>query len=215
MNFEINITADYRENPSGIPAMLRDRSDNISIRELKAGDYLLDNQLLIERKTAEDFIQSLLSGRLFEQCKKLSESKLPLLMIIEGDIYDTDHRMSQVAINGALLAIAASWQIPVFYSTGKQDTVDTMIRMGKQISKRRRISLPKSKNSKIIANSQVYFLQGLPDIGPKLTLKLIRHFGSIRNIAIAEIKELISVEGIGKGKATKIFNFLRKELNSK
>lgn len=62
------IIADYREQASGIPKLLAGKGLHIQLSRLDTGDYILHNELVIERKSAVDFIQSLLSGRLFSQC---------------------------------------------------------------------------------------------------------------------------------------------------
>ncbi len=52
----IRILADYREKRSGIPELLQSKV-NVKIVNLVAGDYLIDEQVIVERKTNEDFIQ--------------------------------------------------------------------------------------------------------------------------------------------------------------
>lgn len=111
----IGILADYREKRSGIPELLMQSEINVKVVNLVAGDYLIDEQVIVERKTNEDFIQSLLCNRLFEQCSKLKRESDFQLFIIEGDTYRTNHDISQQAVKGALLSISAAWQIPVFY----------------------------------------------------------------------------------------------------
>ena len=56
---------------------------------------------------------------------------------------------------------------------------------------------------------QDYFIQGLPGIGPGLAHRLLFHFKTIDQIVLADIKSLEKVEGIGKEKAAKLFNFFR------
>ena len=68
---KLKITADYREKPSGIPDLLLKENIELTTENMKAGDYLINNHLLAERKTGEDFIQSLINNRLFGQCLKL------------------------------------------------------------------------------------------------------------------------------------------------
>ena len=69
----IKITCDFRERHSGIPKLLADKKFDISFSSLIAGDYIIHNQIIVERKTAKDIIQSILDNRLFEQCSKLKK----------------------------------------------------------------------------------------------------------------------------------------------
>ena len=62
----VEIVADDRERPSGMVAELQKAGQAIvKIERLSVGDYCVDGAVLIERKTALDFAQSLMEGRLF------------------------------------------------------------------------------------------------------------------------------------------------------
>ncbi|MEM1868772.1 MAG: ERCC4 domain-containing protein, partial [Acidilobaceae archaeon] len=64
------IYVDYREENSGIPGILESLG-LIVIREyLEIGDYIIPGDIIIERKTAEDYINSLYDGRLFDQISR-------------------------------------------------------------------------------------------------------------------------------------------------
>ena len=104
----IVIIADYREKPSGIPDLLTQSGAEINFIQLKVGDYVINDEIIVERKSAEDFIQSLVSGRLFIQCAKLSRMCLRPLLLLEGNPYQTAHKIDRLAIKGALLSIYSS-----------------------------------------------------------------------------------------------------------
>ena len=62
----VEIVADDRERPSGVVDELEKAGKVIvKIEHLSVGDYCVDGAVLIERKTALDFAQSLMEGRLF------------------------------------------------------------------------------------------------------------------------------------------------------
>jgi len=57
---------DDREQRSGVAEALRSIPKlELQCTRLKLGDYLVQNEVLFERKTASDFAASILSGRLF------------------------------------------------------------------------------------------------------------------------------------------------------
>jgi len=58
------IFIDYREKKSGIIELFKDSGIAYKIENLKFGDYLIDNKLAIERKTAEDFVEDVLAAGL-------------------------------------------------------------------------------------------------------------------------------------------------------
>ena len=120
------IIADYREQASGIPKLLAGKGLHIQLSRLDTGDYILHNELVIERKSAVDFIQSLLSGRLFSQCSRMVRSGMQPLILLEGNLYETDHQIGPKALKGALLSVSASWKIPVIHSEDKVDSAELL-----------------------------------------------------------------------------------------
>lgn len=96
---QVNVKIDTRERSNDPTAFTR--VINSSRQELPFGDawFYVDDQLqlICERKTADDFIQSVLSTRLVEQMRALLEFKkenphVPVIMIIEGDLSSVDLR---------------------------------------------------------------------------------------------------------------------------
>ncbi len=205
----ITILVDNREKVSGIPEMLATKNISIVMKQLAAGDYIINNEIVVERKTCIDFVQSIIDSRLFGQCAKLRKTGMVPLMIVEGNPFTTRHNIKPEAIKGALLATSISWQIPVIRSSGKEDTVHLMIMASKQNINfpgfvRRGGIKPKNKQSQ-----QHYFIQSLPGIGPALAHRLLAYFCTIEKIIFADIKSLEQVEGIGKTKSTNLFKFFR------
>jgi len=96
---QVLVKIDTRERSKDSTAFTR---VNNSIRqELPFGDawfYVNDQlQLICERKTAEDFVGSVLSTRLLEQMRALLEftkanPQVPVIMVIEGDLSKVDLR---------------------------------------------------------------------------------------------------------------------------
>ncbi len=85
---------DTREGPSGVPGILRDLGARVELRLLDVADYVIGDRA-IERKTIDDFASSLFSGRLFEQAKRLVESYVSPVMVIEGDLRTALQKVSR------------------------------------------------------------------------------------------------------------------------
>lgn len=209
---KISITIDHREKASGVPELLAEETTGISFNTLKAGDYLVYEQILIERKTANDFALSMLTGRLFRQCAKLRASSLVCLIIVEGNPLETSHKISTEALQGALLSVMVRWQIPVYLVWDKYETVKAILRTGMQNIKAETNQPVWQKGGRKSRGSQVYFLRSLPSVGPKLAQELLKHFGSVSQVINASQKELEAIEGIGKKKAEKLFEFFNKQI---
>jgi len=71
-----NITAaiDHRGLNSKIPNKLIDHGISITVKNLKVGDYIINDEIVIERKTTQDFAQSIIDGRLFKQAKNMKKT---------------------------------------------------------------------------------------------------------------------------------------------
>ena len=64
-NFKI--TVDYRETAFGLTDLLENSSALVEIAKLSYGDYIINDMITVERKTAKDFPISIIDGRLFNQ----------------------------------------------------------------------------------------------------------------------------------------------------
>ena len=205
---DISIEIDYRENPSGIPHMLMDLGAKVIIKTLDKGDYIINEQFIIERKTKNDFVLSLMQKRLFGQCAKLRKTHYHVLMLIEGNPYANNHNISREAVKGALLSVSCSWQIPIIYSSDTKDSAQTLMMLALQNLKEHLVIYRTAIKPKTLKKQQIYFLCGLPMVGAKTAQKLLEHFGSLDKILMASQIELKQVKGIGKDKARKIREFL-------
>lgn len=205
----ISIQIDYRENPSGIPELLLKNPDvMVSVSSLLTGDYIVNNEIGIERKSAEDFVQSLVSGRLFTQIARLKQYFPRPLLIVEGDPYCTLHKVHEQAIRGGLISVTVAWQVPVMFSKDIRETVEILMRIGRQeisgsLRAVKRVVRQGGKSGK-----HLVFLQSLPGIGPELSIRLLQSMGSLKAAINATEEELRQIEGIGEKKAGKIFRFL-------
>ena len=206
---ELTIIADNREISSGIPEILTAHNVAVIMQQLVAGDYMIGNDIVIERKTSADFVQSILNGRLFEQCARLKRSGAVPLIIVEGNPFQTDHKISVEAIKGALLSVSLSWQIPVIRSSGKEDTAQLIMMASQQHLKPPVLLRKKGIKPKKLQRQQDFLLQSLPGIGPELANRLLLHFKTIERIVRADVKALKKVEGIGKSKAETLHLFFR------
>ncbi len=200
----MHITVDYREKSSGIIELLSQHC-SVNVAALPYGDYLVNDRVTLERKTARDFLVSIIDLRLFNQVANLKKNCSRPFLLIEGDPYATDLGFDPRAIRGALLSIQTGWQVPVVFSHSTEDSVDIMVTVGCQDEvETEEVALRGGYRPKKLKTRQLYLLQGLPDVGPKLARRLLRHFHSAGRVMHATRDELAEVEGIGMVRAEKI-----------
>jgi DNA excision repair protein ERCC-4 len=212
----LKITADYREEASGLIDLLRNEEIIVEVRKVLHGDYIINGFVTIERKTARDFLISIVDGRLFRQLSNLKNHCRNPLLIIEGNPYETALNFDPMAIKGALISTQAIWHIPVLLSRSKEDTRDTILMIGSQEEAHMDVvPLRGGYRPKRLKSRQLYVLQGFPGVGPILAKRLVDHFRSVLAVMNASIAELSQVEGIGDASAQKIREVLDWETERK
>jgi DNA excision repair protein ERCC-4 len=195
------IVADDRERPSGVVLEL-EKLDRVAVKieRLSIGDYCVDGAVLIERKTAADFAQSLIDGRLFAQAGRMSTSPLRPAYIIEGTSAEwAGLGVSREALQGALITLMLIFDVPVFRSSDPVESARLIFYIGSQLARLRdpghvpyRQAKGKRKKTR-----QLRILQSLPGIGTDRAKKLLERFKTVRACFSASPTELLEVEGIG------------------
>lgn len=179
---------------------------SLSIRRLSVGDYLVDEFLLIERKTYSDLVCSIIDGRLFDQAVRLSQAEQPAAFVVEitaEDLQSTHMRWE--AVQGALIAVTLFMGVPVWPSRSPEETVRTFLFAARQHRAAALGALPRHGwRPKRKAALQSYILQGLPGIGPKRAKALIERFGSVEAVFKADDSALMDVQGLGADVVRKI-----------
>lgn len=169
----------------------------VEIQRLPVGDYLIDDALLIERKTLPDLVQSIIQGRLFSQALRLVEARCPAALLLEGTARDLQgSEMRWEAIQGALVTVTLFMGLPILrtlaFAARQRQAVTTD-------ALTRRTRRPKRK-----AALQSHILQGLPGVGPKRAKQLIDRFGSVEAVCTAAADMLGEVDGLGPDTVRKI-----------
>ncbi len=173
---------------------------------LELGDYLVDGQLLVERKTLVDFVASIKDGRLFRQAYALATCGTRPLLILEGAAAEiVNSGMRREAIQGALVTVSVVWGVPVLRALDGAESARLMLYAAQQMRRAatgavfRPGARPKGKK-----RAQLRVLQGLPGIGRKRAEHLLAQFGTVEAVMAADVKELTAAEGIGRDTAAAI-----------
>jgi len=205
MERAMKIIVDYREQASGLIDLLRCEDVQIEVRKVSYGDYVINDAITMERKTARDFLVSLVDGRLFSQMSNLKRHCIHPVVLIEGNPFKTGLDFDDMAIRGALISIQAIWYVPVIYSRSKEETRDIILMIGRQEEAWTDVvPLRGGYRPRRLKSRQLYILQGLPKVGPTVAKRLLEHFGSVLNAINAPVEELMRVDGIGRVSAETI-----------
>ncbi len=214
----LRIMCDTREKGSSILKHLVDLGLSVDSVQLPVADFVLaDGRVGVERKSASDFVSSLLDGRLMSQVRALRESFEKPLLVIEGaeDIYSV-RKVHPNAIRGALAAVALSFHVPIVFTTNALDTASFLSVVAKREGdmSKKDVGVRLERKPLSTSDMQLFVVESLPGVGPALARSLLAHFGSVYNIFLASVDELTSVEGVGAKKAAEIYALIREGYSS-
>jgi Fanconi anemia group M protein len=204
---KIKIITDSREVFSGIPSILSSIAD-VEIKQLAVGDYVLSERICIERKTMNDFIDSIIKKRIFDQIVRLKEAYEKPVIVIENEEFERKFNMK--ALYGAIACILVDYNIPVIKTDSREETsfIIYSIACREQLKNKREVALRGKKPKMELKEWQQFIVEGLPDVSAVLAKRLLSRFKSVRNVMNAGIEDLKQVEGIGEKKAKKIADVL-------
>ncbi|WAI01241.1 DEAD/DEAH box helicase [Methanogenium organophilum] len=195
------IIADDRETSSAVVECLHKKNGiGLEIRRLESGDYAIGNQMLVERKTTRDFVDTLVERDLLGQIRQIADSCEHPVLIIEGTDLYAQRNIAPNAIRGALAAISIQLGVSVFMVTNPEETAEMLyVLMNRELGETSgRPSLHHHKSYRSEHEQLEYILSSFPGIGPHQARSLLKHFGSLSAVIKASEEELRAVDGIGQ-----------------
>jgi len=179
---------------------------SVTVKRLRTGDYLIEGKAVLERKRVRDFLESLRRGRLFSQATRLATSPWRPFLILEGPSHEWRQAgVTREGIQGALVALAIGFGIPVLRSQNEDETARLILFTARQLHSTAKVAI-RRPGRRIHGKRarQVYILTGIPKVGLTRARRLLNHFGTIEGVMTASPKDLTEVEGIGTQTAQQI-----------
>ncbi|MFH1328044.1 MAG: ERCC4 domain-containing protein [Candidatus Bathyarchaeota archaeon] len=203
---KVTIYVDNRESPSPVIKELIRAGVNVNLTNLTVGDYILSEQIGVERKTIQDFASSIIDKRLFTQAKELSSTYNKPLIIIEGENLFATRNISVQAIRGAITSMIFDYQIPILTTKDANETALILFSIAKseQVDRKIHVAVRSEKKPLTLAEQQEYLVSGLPNVELTLAKRLLSTFGSVEKVFNATEEELKKVHGVGNIIAEKI-----------
>ena len=201
---DIVIFADTRERANPVVKELIELGAKIELEQLDVGDFLLSSEAVVEFKTASDFVDSLIDGRLLSQAPVLKRDAIKPLLMVEGYEYVYGQRnIHPNAIRGVLSSLAIDFQLTIIPTKNPKDSAAMLYAMARreQLKGRRPNRVHADKDTKSIARMQEYLVSSLPGVSTTLASPLLTEFSTIRALANATTEDLKRVERIGTKKA--------------
>lgn len=178
----------------------------ITLRNLEVGDYVVSDRIAIERKTAEDFVSSIIDPKrnLFRQVEDLARSYDKPLLILEGrDLYT--RQINPSSIRGAMAAIAVDYGVPIIPTEDAEETAAVISLLARrEQADGREPKVHGQKTARTLKEQQEYVISAMPSIGPAVARNLLKHFGSVQAVVNASEEELRKVDLVGPKIAERI-----------
>jgi ERCC4-type nuclease len=204
----IRIWVDDREARGSLVAARLAGIEGVSVtaKRLRTGDYLIEGKAVLERKRVPDFLESLRQGRLFSQAARLAASPCRPFLILEGAAREWRQAgVTREGIQGALVALAVGFGIPVLRSQNEEETARLILFTARQLHSTARGALRRpTRRVQGKRARQIHILTGIPRVGTTRAKRLLDRFGTIGSIVAASAESLAEVDGIGQQTAQQI-----------
>ena len=208
------IRVDHREMASGVPECLGALEWVITqVEQLEMADYVLSSRVAVERKSASDFVSSILDKRLFSQVEQLKQVFDLVVYLVEGEDLYSVRRVHPNAIRGALSYLMILGGVSVVRTSTPEDSAVLLATMARheQQGLGYELSLNPKRRNRSRRLQMRYLVEDLPGIGPRMADRLLQSFTTVRSVFSASEADLCRVAGIGPTRARRIVALLSDE----
>lgn len=191
---------DHREDPSGIPDLLRSAGLDLEKEQLAIGDYVISERLIVERKSGPDFVASIKDGRLWDQAERMREQFPLVVFLLHGRA-----RFPQASLEGAMAGLIRRGT-SLLQVADEAEAARMIERFHLQEGRNRESVRRPRPSRRLRGNDEIAedLLAALPGISLARAGTLLDHFGTLRDLAAAGVDDLLQVPGIGRKTAEQI-----------
>ncbi|MBD3214102.1 MAG: DEAD/DEAH box helicase [Candidatus Lokiarchaeota archaeon] len=212
---KFTIICDNRETASPIVRKLSLMGINLELKQLDLSDYVISERVGIERKSGQDFLDSIKDGRLFKELIELSDNFERPILILEGDPFKNTN-INANAIYGAISSIILNLGITLYKTTGGDETATFLYHLAKkeQTHETTPVKLRFEKAPVDLTYLLEYIIAGIPGVNTLRAKSLLEKMETLQAIFNADIGDLMQVENIGKKIAQEIYKISRFKYNN-
>ena len=160
---------------------------NIKLEKLLVGDYVVSNRVGIERKSSQDFTDSLKDGRLFNELFELKKNfQLPIL-ILEGNPF-LESTINQDALYGALTSIILNLGINIYRTSNAEESALFLYQLAKKEQYKKESSIKLRFEKKPMETSYLleYLIAGIPGVNAQRAKNLLSELKTLQKIFMAD-----------------------------
>jgi len=201
----LELIVDRREATAHTAKALAALGVKVEYRTLRVGDYVVSDEVVIERKTYADLAASIVDRRLFMQAQALRECYQRPIILLETGVC-TETGVSREAIRGAVASMVLDFGIPVIAAEGPEDAAGFIVAIARRERRQpeTQISLKDRRRPRTPDEEKEYVVASLPMVEVSTARRLLAEFGTVQAVFSAGEDELQRVEKIGPKKAKRI-----------
>ncbi|MFX1275222.1 MAG: DEAD/DEAH box helicase [Promethearchaeota archaeon] len=204
------IFCDNRETSSPVVRILSLMGVNIKLDQLSVADYIISQRVGFERKSAQDFSDSIKDGRLFNELLELKNKFDRPILILEGDPFSSSS-INENALYGAIASIILNMGINIYKTENPKDTAMFLYQMAKKEQKETisNINLRFEKAPLDTSHLLEFIIAGIPGVNSLRARNLLKELKTLQNIFNSDIPDLTKIDNIGKKIAQQIYKISR------
>ncbi len=207
---QFSIICDTRETVSPVVRNLSLIGINLKLEQLPVADYIISERVGVERKSSDDFNNSIKDGRLFNELFELRNNFERPILVLEGNpLLNTP--ISENAVYGAITSIILNLGILVYKTVDPYETAIFLYQLAKKEQSENKGDPKLRFEKKPLETSRLleYIVAGIPGINALRAKNLLRDLTSLQSIFNADIGDLLKIENIGKKIAQEIYRISR------
>lgn len=195
---------------------------------LETGDFLVNDQYIIERKTHNDLYSSIIDGRFRTQRERMksfllsqnqndkdvASAMMPIYIIEGSKLYDPRKR----GVNaGALRNLVCHHRIPFLCTENQDDTLECLVKMASTVEKPATSCLVKKPQmpAKNVVSVETMMISCIPGISPNTANDLTSKYPTLTSLMELTLSDLCDTQlsngkRLGKSRGGKIYAILHK-----
>ncbi|MFH0711246.1 MAG: ERCC4 domain-containing protein [Candidatus Aenigmatarchaeota archaeon] len=206
---KVVIVSDYREKK--VIENLKKLGATVNEQPLEVGDFICSENVAVERKSYDDFISSIIDGRLFDQAENLKKNFIKPIIIIEGY---SNREFNDNSFKAAVASLIVDFNVSLLSTRNEYETAKNIFWIAKkeQSEKGTGISIRVGKKPKDDRELIEFIFSSLPGVSTKTAGRIIDNFNSPKDFFSSSEKDMEKILGKKKGKGVwKILNTMLKK----
>ena len=182
----------------------------IRLEQLEVADYVISKHVGIERKSAQDFNDSIKDGRLFNELINLKNNFERPILIMEGDPF-LNSNINENALYGAITSIILNLGVTVYKTRDTKETAMFLFQLAKKEQSKTKSQMKLRFDKAPIESSRLleYIVAGIPGVNSLRAKNLLSEFKTLQNLFNSDIPDMTKIENIGKKIAQEIYKLSR------